>query len=295
MYKLEIRGDLLMKRMKALEFPKSVLIETCSLCNGECKFCPYKKYRGDNSIEILPMDIIKNLLDELKVHKIERLTLFANNEPLVDSRIVNIIRKSREILRNVEITLSTNGRLLTKDLAINLYKAGLSVLYVSIPTLDLKIYKELMGYDLDFVLNNIRDILSTDAKNMIRIAVPQTYGFSDKDFRVFNEQYGVKYSSWPIEYKKSWGIFDFEEMSGGNNLCSRVKACDRPLDQAVILADGSMVLCCRDWNREAIIGNVKESSIEQLWKSSKMMEYQKKIIENNYKEIKLCSDCSEAL
>ncbi len=59
--------------------------------------------------------------------------------------------------------------------------------------------------------------------------------------------------------------------------------CDRPLNQAVILADGSMVLCRRDWNREAIIGNVKESSIEQLWKSSKMMEYQKKIIENNYR------------
>ena len=123
-------------RKEALDFPKSILIETFNVCQGECKFCPYKEIRATEEPIYLNFERYKELIDEISKHNVQRLTLFNNNEPLIDKRIFDFIKYARDKLDKMEITLSTNGILLTKELLYKLKEAGLTYLYVSIPSVN---------------------------------------------------------------------------------------------------------------------------------------------------------------
>ena len=134
-----------MIRKEALEFPKSILIETYSLCQGECKFCPYKELRSSKEQTMLTTEKFLELIHEISQHEISRLTLFNNNEPLLDKRIYEFVKISHEMMPNVEIGLSSNGRVVTKDVLDRLIESNLSTLYISIPCVDREDYKNVMG------------------------------------------------------------------------------------------------------------------------------------------------------
>jgi len=277
-------------RTKPLLFPKSILIETCNLCQGSCLFCPYFKIRKGQKKELLEYKIIKKLINEMTDYYVERLTLFNNNEPLLDDRIYKIIKFAHKVLPKVEITLSTNGRCLTKDKIYQLYKTGLTTLYISIPTLDPIFYNKIMGYEIIKILQVLDDINDSNILDMIKIAVPITKYFKEEEFNNYFNKKNIRICSWHAEYKENWGIdeaikpiVDFNQYIG---------PCDRPMDQAVILFNGNMVICCRDWHEQNVIGNIKDNTIYELWKNDKMISIQKKIARQKYDEIECCRTCS---
>jgi len=141
----------------------------------------------------------------------------------------------------------------------------------------------------------LKAIEETDKKireEMIRIAVPKTYAFKEAEFVEYFNRLGIRVCSWNLEYRKSWDCFDFEKLSKGVEV-QKFKPCDRPMDQAVILSNGNMVICCRDWEEKTVVGNVYNSSIQEVWQGDKMKEIQSKIASQDYCSICVCSDCSE--
>ena len=202
-----------MFRTKATDFPNSILIETFNKCQGGCQFCPYRVLRKDEKPKLMPMDTIKKLLDEISRHdNVKRITLFNNNEPLLDKRIFDVIKYTKKTNPKVESTLSTNGRLYTSEVGKKLYDAGLTTLYISIPSLNEKDYRDLMGYDLNNVIKEIVETEESIRENMLRIAVPKTYAYDEKSFSTFFGDLKIKVCSWNLEYRESWNCFDFEKM-----------------------------------------------------------------------------------
>ncbi len=49
-------------------------------------------------------------------------------------------------------------------------------------------------------------------------------------------------------------------------------ACQRPFVKAYVLFDGTMVLCNCDWQRQVVVGNVREQTLEQLWHGEVLTE-----------------------
>jgi radical SAM protein with 4Fe4S-binding SPASM domain len=279
-------------RLEALNFPKSVLIETDSRCNGHCLFCPHRIFRDDEKNDTLKQEAFLSIINEISQFNIERITLFCNNEPLLDSRMSYFIKETKIHNPSSQVTLSTNGILLSPDLAVEYYNSGLNVLSVSVPSLNETEYKKLMHFSLYTVLNNINAVLHTDAASILSISVPETYAFDPSEFHAYFDKLSLKFASWPLEYKLSWEIMDFAKIKNHISFHPH-KRCDRPLDQAVILADGNMVLCCRDWLHEFVVGSIYENTIYNLWHSQKMKNAQEKILKKQYNEIQICSDCSE--
>lgn len=277
-------------RKVALDFPKSILIETCNNCQGKCFFCPYDEIRRKEKTIFLDFKVITRLVDEIANHKFERLTLFNNNEPLLDNRIYDIIAYAHQKMPDIEITLSTNGRLLSQECLKKLKTSGLSTLYISIPSLKEEEYREMMSYDLSKIVKIIDGICNPEIIKMIRIAIPRTKYYDNDEFVSFFKLRNIDLCSWDVEYKEDWNIankikniVDFSNYSG---------PCDRPMDQAVILADGDMVICCRDWNKDNIIGNVKDKTIYEIWKNQKMIDIQENIASFSYDKIAACKNCS---
>ena len=282
-----------MFRTVPTEFPNSVLIETFNKCHGGCEFCPYRVKRKDEIPHLMPMEIIQKLLDEIsQYNNVKRITLFNNNEPLLDKRIFDVVAYTKKTNPNVESTLSTNGRLYTAEIGKRLFDCGLSTLYISIPTLDKEEYKKLMRFELDGILKEIERTDKEVLQKMVRIAVPKTYAYKEQDFKDFFDRFGTKICSWNLEYRESWDCFDFEKLSKGVEI-KKYKPCDRPMDQAVILSNGNMVICCRDWEEKSVVGNVYNNTIKEVWQGEKMKEYQTKIANKDYCNVCVCNDCTE--
>jgi hypothetical protein len=66
--------------------------------------------------------------------------------------------------------------------------------------------------------------------------------------------------------------------------------CKRLFTQAYILYNGDMVLCCADWERTTILGNMKEKSIEEVWNGEKAISIRKKFLSRDTKGL-LCHSC----
>lgn len=276
-----------MIRSKALDFPKSVLIETYNLCQGECKFCPYKELRSGEEPVLLSTNKYKDLINEISKYEITRLTLFNNNEPLLDKRIYDFVSMAYELMPEAEIGLSSNGRVVTEEVLNRLSDSHLTTLYISIPCVDRDNYKEVMGVYPDRLFELLDSIEDEDLLRMIRIAVPITKYLDEEEMmRKFSK---YKVCIWNLEYKSSWGIHDkFMEVAREDSIAG---LCDRPMDQAVISSNGDVLICCRDWQSQNVVGNVYDSSLYEIWHNDKMKNIQELIALGKYNEIECCKDC----
>ncbi|MCX6759124.1 MAG: SPASM domain-containing protein [Candidatus Nealsonbacteria bacterium] len=100
----------------------SVEIETCSICNRKCPFCPVAY---DNSQKVIMSDEIFNkIITELKELNFKGEIAFAGyGEPLLDKRLEEFVKRiKKELGSSVEIV--TNGDFLTYERFKQLISAG---------------------------------------------------------------------------------------------------------------------------------------------------------------------------
>jgi radical SAM protein with 4Fe4S-binding SPASM domain len=71
-----------------------------------------------------------------------------------------------------------------------------------------------------------------------------------------------------------------------------ILGCELPFRQMCILFNGDVIVCCHDWNRATIVGNVRTSSLKEIWNSEKMNEIRRLIVKKRYEQINSCKECS---
>jgi pyrroloquinoline quinone biosynthesis protein E len=119
--------------------PLMVKIKLLWDCNLACGMCDYWRQGGPSP---LSFSLVTRILDELaalgclKVH-------FSGGEPTIRSDLADIIAHARRL--KLRATLTTNGTLLTRDLARQLVKAGLNGVCVSIDSPVRSVHDRLRG------------------------------------------------------------------------------------------------------------------------------------------------------
>jgi cyclic pyranopterin phosphate synthase len=127
-------------------------ISVIQKCN---KHCPYCHREGENN----PTDLMKvpEIIQIVRIALslgINRVKL-TGGEPLLRNNIVDIVKGIAELEGLKDLSMTTNGTHL-KDLAKDLRKSGLKRVNVSLPTLDPLVYKEIMGGNLQDVIDGIK-------------------------------------------------------------------------------------------------------------------------------------------
>lgn len=65
--------------------------------------------------------------------------------------------------------------------------------------------------------------------------------------------------------------------------------CVRPFEQMYIAYDGRAIICCQDWMLETVMGNVTNTTIQEIWHNSKYALLREKLLKGNRDGI--CSRC----
>ena len=113
-------------KRRFLGTPFSINLEVTKQCNARCSFCDYWHTKKEDRLEdYLPL-----------VKKLSPLHVsITGGEPLLRKDIADIIRRLKEG-DFVYLSLITNGRLLTEEKALEIWRAGLHQIGISLDFLD---------------------------------------------------------------------------------------------------------------------------------------------------------------
>lgn len=95
---------------------QDIQIETCNRCNNDCPFCPANRNNDTRKPRFMDEELFYSIIDQLYAMDYHgTISLFSNNEPLLDGRILKFVEYARKCLPNAIHYLYTNGILLNAE------------------------------------------------------------------------------------------------------------------------------------------------------------------------------------
>lgn len=96
--------------------PQIINIETINRCNSTCSFCPANRDNDKRPFAKMSEELFQKIIKDLKEWGYRGyISLYVNNEPLIDPRIVEFHKYVKNQLPDCKIKIFTNGLLLTKE------------------------------------------------------------------------------------------------------------------------------------------------------------------------------------
>jgi MoaA/NifB/PqqE/SkfB family radical SAM enzyme len=235
---------------------KLISVETCSGCNLTCSFCPVNKLLDRRPPGILPNELLEKIAFELKLlNYSSAILLFCNNEPLLDDRIFDIVALFRKACPNSYIKLLTNGTLLTAERALFLFKQGLTTLTIN-------------NYSTKGnLISSVQEIISNAEK------------FYYYDMRVSLRNPDEKLTNRAGHLSKA-PIINAQRLF-----------CALPFVDLTVSYTGTVIQCCFDALNESRIGDIKKSSLKDIWFSRQFSGIRESLLNSSRKNIPLCSIC----
>ena len=270
--------------------PFSIQVELNEGCNLGCSFCGLRGMREDGKKPWHPMtkETAERIVSEIKrVGWHSRIIFSMHGEPTLNPNILRVIKMFRKQLPKAVMSIMTNGygivhgfgdrddgfKTIT-DRVEALKAAGLNDLIIDYYSAkgDAAIIEEELTGSPDYNIQHLAP------------GVP-LYGNNPKKFRVlFNP---------PIQ----------KEGAINRHLCNHCgaaapldmsyqgKRCARPFRELSFRYDGSVAICCNDFRGEYPIGNIMESTIEEIW-YSKRFEAARILLYDGQRSFKPCLGCN---
>lgn len=284
------------------DFPAFIEVQTVSYCNSHCIICPYTKVKSTIPMGKMKRCLWDKLLDEFEINrtKIKNIEPYLNNEPFLDKDILDLLYTLKPIGCYVEI--STNLHNCTHELMDEIIKNGLiDELRCSIFGLSPNTYKRIMGIDMNNVLEKLSYIALANKNASFPLKIQLTMVEHDSlvssdelhQAKKSADELGIYFKAYP--YLDRAENNDFLTTKIISNSKKKVMGCKLGYlkDRLAIWHDGIVALCCQDWQRQHIIGDLNKKSIQDLWQSPEMQVYRDSIY-SGYEGVSdlLCKKCA---
>jgi radical SAM protein with 4Fe4S-binding SPASM domain len=301
--------DYLMRRTRMGAKPSIVWIDTVSLCNFRCGFCP-TTYAPNKGKGVMQFDTFKKIIDEVSTIHLEGY-LFQTGEPLLNRDIVRFVQYMTS--KNMLSIMHTNGSLWTRDKAAALLDAGLGFISFSFDGYDAETYeKTRVGGNFEQTVERIKGVLELKKKRgtarpyvRIQTLVPATGNdarFSEeraRRFRALFEDLPVdefdreKISNLAHDLPTGAVLKPEAPMSAGEHRDRgyRFKPCTRLWSSMTIRFDGTVVPCCVDFESQMPLGNVKNQTLLQIWNGEPLRQLREKHVKAELEAVPLCAKC----
>ena len=253
---------------------KYVSIETHTLCNQGCYFCPVSLARRETYF--MPDELYEKIVSQLKPYResIEGVSTIQYNEPTLDRRFLRQI----EILKEAGLPAAviSNGTGLNPEIIDSLMAmGGVRYLSINLSTIDPERYAVERGSRLlDRVLKNLHYMKDFQLGREMDITV---LGVGDerhhRDYEEISAEFGG--SCFDVRY--------FEIMNRAGNLpiglgpdadeaalCGCEQTGSRPLQWLHVTAQGRCVFCCQDYYENYVVGDFRKQSLEEILGGDKM-------------------------
>ncbi|MCQ2519257.1 MAG: SPASM domain-containing protein [Lachnospiraceae bacterium] len=239
--------------------PLIVNLETVNRCNSDCAFCTANRNAEKRPLKLMTDELFTSIIDQLadwgyKGH----LTLYGNNEPFIDTKLVERHKYCREKLPDSFIFLSTNGLLLNVDKV-----------------------KEIIPYVNQLIINNYCDNmkLHDNVQEIYDYAKAHEDEFKDVELLV------------QMRYKNAVLTNRAGSAPNKQNDVKIIKeTCLMPYTDMFIFPDGKMGICCCDNFEVTNLADLTEVPLKEAWNSVAYQRVREAIKDSrsNYPFCKYC-------
>ena len=285
---------------------RSVQIQTQSHCNADCLMCPYGQVRHQTSQGRMKIELFEQIIEELaQFPRLETISLMLQNEPLLDNRIGKLIAFTKAAFPNVTVALATNGSRLDEAMLDLLIEVGLDSLTFSLNGLTRETFKQIQrGMDFDQVMANLENLVKRNPtelilyikgliikENLFEFLVPEKIS---ELIRVIKEK-GIWMGTSPIS-NRAGSLENYSDLLVLESFQSSKKRdyCHDPFETINILFNGEVIVCCSDWLRRSVLGNLQEKSLVEILSGHRAQVFRELIMEGRYGDLDPCRECSQA-
>lgn len=266
-----------------LDQPREVSLETLSLCNAKCSFCPYPTLERKGTR--MPDELIDSVIRQMAEFKRAfNFTPFHVNEPLLDKRLIPILRRVNDEVPKADIRIFTNGQALTPETLYDIAQLKrVKHLWISLNDHRPEEYKKLMGLDFEKTAKRLDYLHSVDFPYPVMLS---TVGFPNEDFRRYCFDRWPDFESTALK-KDAWIDFTDPQYPEVPDT-----PCWRWLELA-ITATGAVAHCCRDGECKYPIGDIRKNTLLEIynapfWRERREKGMSRKALDSNSP----CARCS---
>lgn len=251
----------------------------------------------DRSDGLMNDDLFRKIALEIGEHpEVKRVALYRDGEPLIDKKLGNRIFMLKSLgVRSVGI--STNVSLLNEKRSQEILYAGIDEVLLSIDSLVPEVYEELRaGLDFHEVIENatqfitLRDKLNPKTRIWVRMIRQMKNRDEWPQYEAFWKQFLKPTDRLDFKNVHNWGgqLVNFNPVAYGES----EKPCVALWSLMVIFANGDVPLCNVDFNNKFPMGNIRDSSISELWQGAEQNRRRQLHLDGKRYEIAPCTHCT---
>jgi radical SAM protein with 4Fe4S-binding SPASM domain len=255
--------------------------------------CPNKELKKEDK-GYMDFGLYRKIIDEAATFAFD-VNLAHRGESLLYPDIIKAIKYAKE--HSLFTRLHTNGSLLTSELASSILDSGLDRLSFSSDGYDKENYEKIrIKGNFDQTITNIIRLL--EMKKSLNRKKPQvvievidfTPEGTKKDARAKNK-FLNRFEGLPLDELVVKELHNWAGDTSAEKSFSVRTICTFPWNALIIFWDGSVLPCSQDFFGSYILGNVKHSSIREIWNNESMVSLRKKLAAKDVADLDSCANC----
>ena len=259
---------------------KYVQIETISVCNHRCFFCPVSMDKREKNE--LSLEKIEKIIKELKDYPIETIALSGFMEATYDKDLLEKIA----VIRNsgYKVSIYSNGSGLKPELTDRLLDLGVSSFTFNLSTLDEAEYLRTRGTrDLPRVLSNLNYLLDRASVQAGKVKVDLVVvGALDRQHGENFQRIQERFADTAVSSILIIPMVEFAGKTDQGLLPIRpnhqkLQGClwNRDREWLHFDANGEAILCCHDYFSKYKMGNISNTSVTEIYQGNPIQQWRR--------------------
>jgi hypothetical protein len=241
----------------------------------------------------MPMPLFQKIVDEAVSLGVRDIVLNGYGEISTLKEPQAYLAYIRQRSRSIRIIVNTNGMRMREELARAYVEFGVDVMNIAIDGATAETFES--------IRKHLK--LETVEANVKRLIEIRNESKTNRPFIMVHMIHMAENAHETDLFLKKWtGVADHAGIAG---LVSRAGSVASPLllkkpepfpcfllwRQMPVLSDGTVALCCDDWNGEAGQGNLAHQSIQEVWQSQQRRAVRALHLAGRQNEIDVCRSC----
>jgi len=296
-----VSRDYLGRKLICSQLPFRIWLEPTSICNIKCEMCPNPLIPRDQK-GTMDFMLFKKIIDEASLFANE-VYAFHRGESLIHPELHRMISYAKE--RGLLVKLNTNATILSEKKSREILESGLDLISFSIDGYEKEVFERIrVGAHFERVVNNVRTFLQLKKdggykRPLTQIEIMEFLAYSDTDVNekrvsFFNNFKGLSFDRTILRKPHNvGGNVALTETQGYAVRKKHYSPCSFPWYSLAIHWNGNVCPCPRDFMGDLVIGNIRTTSLVDIWNGEKMLNVRKNILERNLNGQACCRNCDQ--
>jgi MoaA/NifB/PqqE/SkfB family radical SAM enzyme len=296
--------------MSPLPAPMAIYMEPTNICNFRCVYCPesfadFKERSG--GLHRLDAAAFASVLDQIAaLGRLKVLHFYMMGEPFVNRALPDFIRAAVDRSVADRTCVTTNATLLNAEVIDRVLASGLDYLRISIyggteeafarrtQTPSIKLSRVVANVA---ALRRRRDELGATTPSiyvkMIDTGDPGENATFLETFRPLADEVALEpVMNWNDPDEGNLAQVSRDEMLANPYFRHAKRSCAFPFYTLVIHSDLRVSVCCVDWAKQAVVGDLKTESLTEIWRGDRLRDFRLAHLRGERQTLPACAQCT---